>query len=284
MRILRSPEELGRTDSQVVGFVPTMGAFHEGHLALMRAAKEACGFVVVSLFVNPTQFGPGEDLSRYPRDEARDAELAESAGVDELYIPSAAEMVGGLATRVQVGGVTARWEGERRPGHFEGVATIVAKLFLQVRPDMAFFGLKDYQQCAVVRKMVRDLAFPVELRFLETVRERDGLAMSSRNRYLEGPQRALAPQLAAHLGEAARIVGSMARSGAEEAHARVAEVAARLREKGFDVEYFALVDAETLEPYAGGGEARILAAAKLGGTRLIDNVSVLWESPPSRSV
>lgn len=254
-----------------------MGAFHEGHLALMRAAKEACGFAIVSLFVNPTQFAPGEDFSRYPRDEARDFELAESVGVDVMYAPSAEEMVARFSTIVQVGRIASRWEGERRPGHFEGVATIVAKLFHQVQPTVAFFGLKDFQQCAVVTQMVRDLDFPLELHFLETVREPDGLAKSSRNRYLEPAFRARAPELFRHLQEAASAVDACGPTDVEGARMAVARQAQYLSDKGFEVEYFALVDADTLEPYNGGGNARLLAAAKLGSTRLIDNVSVLWK-------
>ncbi|MCB8932609.1 MAG: pantoate--beta-alanine ligase [Fimbriimonadaceae bacterium] len=277
MKIVRTRSELSKIDAPGKGFVPTMGAFHAGHLALMRLAKQRCGFAVVSLFVNPTQFGPGEDFGKYPRDEHRDFAMAESAGVDVLYAPGVEEMFAGVSTTVRVGEIASRWEGEHRPGHFEGVATVVAKLLHQVQPEVAFFGLKDYQQCAVIRQMVRDLDFPVALEFLETVREADGLALSSRNRYLDSAQRAAAPALVGALREAAREVARIGPRAVREAHDRVSEIANGLSQKGFAVDYFALVDADSLAPFEGTGDARLIAAAKLGSTRLIDNVSVLWE-------
>src|SRR5579885_3358299 len=158
----------------VVGFVPTMGAFHAGHLALMQDARKDCETLVVSLFVNPTQFGPNEDFTKYPRDEAKDASLAESSGVDILFAPDVQEMYRGDQTVVSVPGVSERWEGAHRPGHFDGVATVVCKLFHIVGPDFAVFGLKDLQQCAVIRKMVEDLDMPIRLRLLPTIRESDG--------------------------------------------------------------------------------------------------------------
>src|SRR5260370_11303512 len=174
-----------RAQSKTIGFVPTMGALHEGHLTLVRRAREESGYVVVSIFVNPLQFGPGEDYQRYPRRLPEDARLLEQAGVDLLYTPDAAQFYPpDFATSVEVAGVSDGGEGAIRPGHFRGVATVVAKLFLQVSPDVAYFGRKDLQQVAVLRRMVRDLDFPIRLVALETVREPDGLAMSSRNAYL----------------------------------------------------------------------------------------------------
>ena len=238
MKVARSAAELPREGE--IGLVPTMGAFHEGHLALLRAAREENELVVASLFVNPAQFGEGEDLARYPRDEARDAELAEEAGVDVLYVPEAAEIYPpGFETWVEVERLGAMLEGERRPGHFRGVATVCLKLFNLVRPRRAYFGQKDAQQVAVVRRMVRDLAVPVEIRVVPTVRDPDGLALSSRNAYLSPEER-------------------------ERALALPRALAARDRNEldGLEVDYFEEAD---FEP-------RVLAAAvRLGSTRLIDN-------------
>ena len=192
---LREALEPARREGGTIGLVPTMGSLHEGHLSLLRAARERCDVVVMSLFVNPAQFGPGEDLDSYPRDEARDAELAERAGVDLVYAPPVEEVYPeGFATAVEVdGGLTEVLDGEpdrRGPGHFRGVTTVVAKLLNSVGPDVAFFGQKDAQQAIVIRRMVRDLDFPVEIDVLPTVREPDGLAMSSRNAYLSREERA----------------------------------------------------------------------------------------------
>lgn len=271
MKVARTAGELVHPPGARVGFVPTMGAFHEGHLELMRRAKAECGYCVVSLFVNPTQFGKGEDFERYPRDEAGDFELAESAGVDAMFAPSVEAMVGRGETIVRVEGVTSRWEGERRPGHFDGVATIVCKLFHLVRPHSAFFGTKDYQQCVVVRRMVEDLGIGVDLRWVDTVRESDGLALSSRNRYLSSEERSIAPRMYAALVEAKGEFEAAADVEVDEVLERGRNA---LESAGFQVEYFALADAETLEPLTGPGEGRLLVAAKLGSTRLIDNVGV----------
>ena len=206
MRIVHDPVEL-RGLSGPVAFVPTMGALHEGHLELVRRGRRQGGTVVVSVFVNPTQFGPGEDFTRYPRDLNRDAALAADAGADVVYAPSVETMYPrGAMTRVVVPEVTDRYEGAHRPGHFEGVATVVLKLFEQVRPDLALFGRKDLQQCVVVRRMVEDLDVPVRLEFVPTFREPDGLAMSSRNVHLSPEERTLAPRLHAVLTEAAEGV------------------------------------------------------------------------------
>ena len=239
MKVARSAAELPREGE--IGLVPTMGAFHEGHLALFRAAREENELVVASLFVNPAQFVDGEDLSRYPRDEARDAERAEEAGVDVLYVPEAEEIYPpGFETWVEVERLGALLEGEHRPGHFRGVATVCLKLFNLVRPRRAYFGQKDAQQVAVVKRMVRDLAVPVEIRVVPTVRDADGLALSSRNAYLSPEER-------------------------ERALALPRALAARDRSKldGLEVDYFEEAD---FEP-------RVLAAAvRVGSTRLIDNV------------
>ena len=241
MRIVRSAAELPRESE--IGLVPTMGAFHEGHLALFRAARDENEIVVASLFVNPAQFGEGEDLERYPRDEERDARLAEEAGVDVLYVPAADEIYPpGFETWVEVERLGSILEGEHRPGHFRGVATVCLKLFNLVRPRRAYFGQKDAQQVAIVRRMVRDLAVPVEIRIVPTARDEDGLALSSRNAYLSPEER-------------------------ERALALPRALAARDRSllDGLEVDYFEEAD---FEP-------RVLAAAvRVGNTRLIDNVVI----------
>lgn len=271
MRIVREPGEL-EFSGRPVGFVPTMGAFHEGHLQLMRTSARENDCTVVSLFVNPTQFAPHEDLSKYPRNEARDAELAESAGVDVLFVPTVDTIYPRQTTEVHVSGVSERFEGVVRPTHFAGVATVVLKLFNMVRPDRAYFGLKDLQQCAVVRRMVEDLNVPVELRFLETVREHDGLAMSSRNVYLAHEDRTRAPRLY-------QVLAHLASTLRSDPHASVPslvdDASAQLRSEGFEIQYLALVDPKIMEPSAiFHPGCRWIVAAKLGNIRLIDNVPV----------
>jgi len=259
-----------------VGLVPTMGALHEGHLALVRRARAACDRVVASLFVNPRQFDRAEDLAAYPRDEVQDARALSRAGCDLLFAPAAAEVYPpGFATSVRVAGPAAPLEGTYRPGHFEGVATVVTKLLLQTLPDIAFFGEKDYQQLQVIRRLVADLDVPVAIEGVPTVREADGLALSSRNQRLSAAQRTVAPVLARVLKDtAARLV-----AGADPAAALEA-TRATLLSAGFDaVDYVELVDAATLAPLRaapvqGDGGARLLAAAWLGPVRLIDNVPV----------
>jgi pantoate--beta-alanine ligase len=269
VKIVRTIGELDHPDV-VTGFVPTMGALHEGHLSLIRAARAECERVVVSLFVNPTQFGPTEDFTRYPRDEAWDGELASDAGADVLFSPSVEEIYRGRSTWVEVEGVSEDWEGARRPGHFRGVATVVAKLFNIVAPTRAYFGLKDYQQCRVIARMVEDLNIPVSLSFLETIREPDGLALSSRNRYLCPQERALAPLLYEQLLSASAKI----RVGIDVDEA-IGEAASQLEASGFNVDYFALVDGFTLQKlHRSEQDARLIAAAKLGQTRLIDNISL----------
>ncbi|TZG26448.1 pantoate--beta-alanine ligase [Sphingomonas montanisoli] len=255
-----------------VALVPTMGALHAGHIALVDAARARGCQVVVSIFVNPTQFAPNEDLDAYPRREAADAAMLEAADAAILWAPDVAEMYpAGFASSIEVEGVTARWEGEARPGHFAGVATVVAKLLLQVRPDIAFFGEKDFQQLAVIRRMVRDLDVGIEIVGVPTQRDDDGLALSSRNAYLSPEERIAARALPRALGDAVAAIGR----GTSVAAALDA-AKARLTEAGFGpIDYVALVDADSLEPVESiDSPARLIAAAKLGRTRLIDNISV----------
>lgn len=257
-----------------VGLVPTMGGIHAGHLALAAAAKKKDGRVAASLFVNPRQFGPDEDLSAYPRDEAADAARLASAGVDILFAPTLAEIYpDGFATTVSVAGLSEPLCGAFRPGHFDGVATVVAKLLTATAPDTAWFGEKDYQQLQVVKRLVRDLGLPVAVRSVATVREPDGLALSSRNAYLTVDERRRAPALHRAL---AAMAAAMA-AGAADVAGEVARAAEALRLAGFDpVDYVAAVDAETLAPLTGPPRrpARAMAAATLGRARLIDNVPV----------
>ena len=276
MRIVRAIDELRgaldprRREGARIGLVPTMGYFHEGHLSLMRRAREGNDVVVVSLFVNPTQFNDPADLEAYPRDETRDAAMAQSAGVDLLFAPDAREMYRRDATTsITVGDVSESLEGASRgPGHFRGVATVVAKLLNIVQPTVAYFGQKDAQQALVIRRMVRDLDFPVRIEVCPTIREPDGLAMSSRNVRLSATARAQALALKHGLDAA---VAAITRG---ERDASKVEQKAREEMKMFRVEpeYVALVSAETLAPLrALSGEVLIAVAAKVGGVRLIDN-------------
>ena len=278
---LRAAVRAWREAGERVALVPTMGFLHAGHLSLVRLGKTRAERVVASLFVNPTQFAPSEDFEAYPRDEARDAALLASADCDLLYAPTVAEMYpSGSATTVTVSGVSAPMDGEARPTHFAGVATIVAKLLTQSLPDVAIFGEKDYQQLLVIRRMARDLDLPVEILGAPTVREPDGLALSSRNVYLTSDQRGMAPRL----NEALRAAGEELRGGVAvgdvEARGRTAMEAA-----GFGpIDYFEIRDAKDLTRLGpgpiGGAEARILAAGRLGKARLIDNWPVSPERPP----
>jgi pantoate--beta-alanine ligase len=264
-----------RREGSSIGLVPTMGFLHEGHVSLLRAARAGCDLVVMSLFVNPTQFGPGEDLDRYPRDEERDLRLAAEAGVDIVYAPPV-EVVypEGFATQVEVGGgLTDVLDGDparRGPGHFRGVATVVAKLFNAVDPDVAYFGQKDAQQAAVIRRMVRDLDIPVRIEVLPTVRESDGLAMSSRNAYLDPRER----ERAAALSRALRAAESTVRSDGLAAALEAAR--AELSAAGVEPEYLEARDAENLTPATELRDRPVLiaVAARVGGARLIDNVLI----------
>ena len=260
-----------RAGARVV-LVPTMGALHAGHLALMARARALGQRVVASVFVNPTQFGPNEDFSRYPRDTETDLALLAEAGVDAAYLPEVSGMYPEhFSTRIEVEGLTEGLCGAFRPGHFSGVATVVTKLLNRVQPDLALFGEKDFQQLLVIRRAVRDLDLPVEIQGVPTLREADGLALSSRNRYLDADERARAPRLHAVLS---RIAEGLAAGG--DAAPLLAEGHAALTAAGFGpVQYLEVRDAETLAPLERATRpARVLAAAYLGRTRLIDNVPV----------
>ena len=261
---------LARGEVRSVGLVPTMGCFHEGHLSLMRRAREENGLVVVSLFVNPTQFGPSEDFREYPRDLERDTRMAEEVGVDLIFNPSVEEMYPeGYQTCVEVGKLSEGLCGASRPGHFRGVATVVLKLFNIVQPDRAYFGRKDYQQLKVIERMVRDLNLPVEIVGMPIVREPDGLAMSSRNAYLSPEEREAALALSKSLSYAQGLLGKGIVSG-EELRRRVEEFIQR--EPLARIDYVAVVDPETLDRLAEVKDEAVLALAVcIGGTRLIDN-------------
>jgi pantoate--beta-alanine ligase len=276
VRILRSIAELRRVLAEPrraqrsIGLVPTMGAFHDGHLSLMRRAREDCDVVVVSLFVNPTQFNEQSDLDHYPRDERRDAALAADLGVDYLFAPSPEEVYpDGFATTVSVAGVTASLEGTfRGPGHFDGVTTVVTKLFNMVGPDVAYFGQKDAQQALVIRQLVRDLNLPVRIEVCPIIREPDGLAMSSRNARLSVQERERALALRRSLLSAREAIAA----GERHATAVRAHALAQLTAAGVEPEYFELVDTETLAPVEEiDGEVLAVVAARVGATRLIDN-------------
>jgi pantoate--beta-alanine ligase len=271
---LRSRLDAARASGQRVGFVPTMGYLHAGHASLMAAARASTDLVVASIFVNPLQFAPTEDLDAYPRDLEGDTALVEREGVDVLFVPAGEEMYpdGEVQTSVQVARVSDALEGRSRPTHFAGVATVVAKLFAIVGPCTAYFGEKDFQQVAVVRQMVRDLSIPVEVVACPTLREPDGLAMSSRNVYLTGEERAAAPVLHASLQMGRAAIDAGERDPAK-VRALVADLIAA--ERLADVDYAEVVDARTLEvvdPLQ--GELRLLAAVRFGKARLIDNVGV----------
>ena len=275
MRTLRTIVEVraalvgARQADRRIALIPTMGAFHDGHLSLMRAARSEADVVVVSLFVNPSQFLPGEDFARYPRTEGDDAERATDAGVDFIFAPSVEEMYPpGFATSVHPGPVAQVLSGSTRPGHFAGVATVVTRLFGIVSPNVAYFGLKDFQQVAVIRRVVADLALPVEIRALPTIREPDGLAMSSRNRYLDPEERERATAIFHGLRAAADLY-----SGGERDAPTLADAArAVMEDSGVLVEFTELRDAETLGPYGAERAAVLAVSARIGDTTLIDNI------------
>ncbi|MDQ1229204.1 pantoate--beta-alanine ligase [Sphingomonas sp. SORGH_AS_0879] len=277
MQVIRDREALVaalaamRAEGARVALVPTMGALHAGHIALIEAAKRPGTRVVASIFVNPKQFGAGEDLGRYPRREASDLRMLNEAGCDLVWMPSVEIMYPeGHATNIRVTGVSEGFDGESRPGHFDGVGTVVAKLFNQIGPDAAYFGEKDFQQLAVIRRMVADLDFPIEVVGVPTQREDDGLALSSRNIYLDEEERAKAVALPRALGVAARAIGR-----GEDVATVLADARATLTAAGFEVDYVALADAETLVPDpAADRPRRLLAAARMGSARLIDNIAI----------
>ncbi|MGN6424579.1 MAG: pantoate--beta-alanine ligase [Asticcacaulis sp.] len=260
-----------RKDGARLAFVPTMGALHEGHLDLVRHAKTLADKVVVSIFVNPLQFAPTEDLDRYPRNEAGDVALLEGVGCDLVYLPTPDVLYPeGFVSRIEMNGPALGLESDFRPHFFSGVATVVAKLFNQVRPDIAVFGEKDYQQLAVIRALVRDFDMAIDIIGLATVREADGLALSSRNAYLSPQERAIAPKL----HQALQGVRSALLAG-EDADAAIANASAFLQGAGFgQIDYIALRDAETLSDVRPNRPRRLLAALWLGKTRLIDNIAV----------
>ena len=276
MQTLRTVAELRtrvrgwKQDGRQVGVVPTMGALHDGHLSLVRAAKRGCDRVIVTIFVNPTQFNNSDDLAKYPRTEAADAALLAAEGVDILFAPSADEVYpAGFATGVAVQGVTAPLEGALRPGHFEGVATVVAKLFGMTQANRAYFGQKDWQQLQVVKRMVADMNIPTEVVGCDTIREADGLALSSRNVRLDALSRAQAPGLYKVMTRTAAAI----KGGADVATA-LAQGREELRQAGFsEVDYLDLRNAALLEPMVTLDQpARLLAAAWIGGERLIDTI------------
>jgi len=260
-----------RAKGRTIGFVPTMGFLHEGHLSLMRRARLECDTVVVSIFVNPTQFGPGEDFDRYPRDEEGDRHGCQSAGVDILFMPTVPEMYPDKPTVfVTVEGISGILEGRVRPGHFRGVATVVAKLFHLVKPHVAYFGQKDYQQCAVIRRMTEELNLDVKIVALPTVREQDGLAMSSRNSYLNADER----RAAAAVHRALSAAEHLALAGVKECEKlRNKMRAVFAEEKTITIDYIEIADSESLESLETvRKKAVILVAVRLGKTRLIDNL------------
>lgn len=273
---LRSLVAGWRRDDLSVGLVPTMGALHAGHLSLVETSLAACDRTIVSIFVNPKQFAPGEDLDTYPRTWDSDLTALRTAGAHAVFAPLPAEMYpAGHATKVSVSGLTDCLDGIARPGFFDGVATVVSKLFLQAGADRAFFGEKDFQQFLVVRRMAADLDIPVRVIGCPTVREADGLALSSRNTYLNAAERALAPHLHEEMQKAAARIAA----GVADAATACADAVAALESVGFGpVDYIEMRDAETLAPITGSGPverpARLFAAAHLGSTRLIDNIAV----------
>ena len=279
MRVIRSLRELQRwrrrlsSTPKTIGFVPTMGALHKGHVSLLERARQQCDLVIVSLFVNPLQFGPSEDLRRYPRDFPADRRLCQKAGVDLLFVPDGKDLYPpSFQTTVTVDGLTKRWEGEVRPAHFQGVTTVVTKLLNLVAPHRAYFGQKDFQQYVVITQLVKDLNLPVKIVRCPTVREADGLALSSRNRYLANEQRQEAKVLYLALSEGERCIKAGERNGR-----RVQPSMARIlaQHPGVSVDYLVVCDAQTLEPLKRiEGPVVLLGAIRLGSVRLIDNLLV----------
>lgn len=279
MRLIKQARQMSltaqalRRQGRTIGFVPTMGALHDGHLSLIRAARRQTHVVVVSIFVNPLQFGPGEDYERYPRDLQRDLNLAKAAGCDLVFAPHVSQMYpSGACTTVEVEGLSDQLEGASRPGHFRGVATVVAKLFNLVQPTIAYVGQKDFQQALIIQRMVKDLDLPVQVRLMPTVREADGLAMSSRNASLSVEERRQAPALYQAL--------STAKDHLRRGERSAQRISDSMREalEGFPllrIDYLAVVNAKTLEPLTEArGSVTLLGAVHVGTTRLIDNVLV----------
>jgi pantoate--beta-alanine ligase len=274
---LRKHIALWRNGEVRVGLVPTMGALHQGHMALVAAARAECDRIVASIFVNPKQFAPTEDLGSYPRREAADLEMLRSAGVDLVFFPAVDEIYPpGFATLVRVGGLTEGLCGAHRAGHFDGVTTVVTKLLIQALPDTAYFGEKDYQQLTVVRRLARDLDIPVHIAGVPTVREPDGLALSSRNVYLSAEERRIAPNLARVLRSIAAVLAQDPNAVAQE----IAHGSAALQQAGFAVEYLEIREAESLAVTSEvTASSRVFAAVRLGTTRLIDNMPIAPAAP-----
>jgi len=280
MEIIRIPRIMQDTSrghllrSRTIGFVPTMGALHEGHMSLVKMSKEENNITAVSIYINPTQFGPSEDLARYPRRIAEDSEMLRNQDVDILFLPDDTLMYPiGFSTEINVKGLSERMCGHFRPGHFSGVATIAAKLFYVVRPTRAYFGQKDFQQTVIIRRMAKDLNLEVEVVVCPTIREEDGLALSSRNAYLKGPQRSAAIVLYRCLCEAAEEIRSGQRSGAKIRQTMQAQIANEAQITGID--YISVYDPETLEEIEDlQGEVLLAGAVRMSGTRLIDNMLV----------
>lgn len=279
MKLIRQAQEMAHTaralirKGKAIGFVPTMGALHEGHCSLIRAAHRETQVVVVSIFVNPLQFGPNEDYERYPRNLKRDLALAKAAGCDIVFAPDVSQIYpAGFSTSVEVEGFSDQLEGAARPDHFRGVATVVTKLFHLVQPTVAYFGQKDYQQAVIIQRLVKDLDLPVKIRLLPIVREPDGLAMSSRNAYLNPPERAQATVLV----RALRLAEERLRAGERDPQQLIGAMRQLIeQEPSCRLEYLAIVNAKTLEPLTElAGRVAILAALSIGSTRLIDNVLV----------
>ncbi len=263
------------SEGKKIGFVPTMGALHEGHLSLIRGAKKECDTIIVSIFVNPTQFGPNEDYKKYPRTFKKDRKLLQGLKVDAIFLPSAADMYPeGYKTYVEVKSLGEKLCGRSRLNHFKGVTTIVAKLFNIVKPDIAYFGAKDFQQQVIIKKMVKDLNMGLVIRTIQTAREKDGLALSSRNAYLSREQRNIAPLIYKSLLSGKKMVDS----GTSSLKAVVSSIKTSIqKEKAFRIDYFEVVDPETLEPVSTkkkGSPVLIAIAAYLGKTRLIDNILI----------
>ena len=283
-RMASVARKLRREEDKTIGLVPTMGALHEGHLSLVREARRMCDVVIVSVFVNPAQFGPSEDFSRYPRDLTGDTTKLSDYNVDYIFAPAAEEMYPkGFATYVNVEGLSEAMEGVARPGHFRGVSTVLTVLFNTVRPDFAFFGQKDAQQTLVVKRLVRDLAFDIEVVVLPTVREQTGLALSSRNAYLDEEQHKAATVLYRALSQAREVYNEGERSSKKLAEAVRAQFDAEPLAR---LEYVGVVDAETMEKYDRIPEDRavlIALAAQVGSTRLIDNIVIQPARQKSRA-
>lgn len=280
MKIIRTVKEMqlfsrrARTQRLEIGFVPTMGALHDGHVALATRSKAECDLTVVSIFVNPLQFGPKEDFRRYPRTEKADIAMLQKAGVDVAFIPTVTEIFPqGFQTQVRVGALASRWEGAARPGHFDGVATIVAKLFGAVGPDRAYFGQKDFQQLRVIERMTADLSLPIQIVRCETVREADGLARSSRNRYLSPREREEAVKLYQALYLGRELIEQRVMMDASRLSRRLGQVLTTIPKA--KVDYIAVADPETLEPQTKIHRPVLLAlAVRIGKTRLIDNIVI----------